>query len=85
MWADYHEFGGDPCNKTRKYIEVHYFCHDGTAEGTILIFKQTKGELTDQPKYATGRESDVFSEGTRGIATYANEAYKVRGDPLSNG
>ena len=33
MWADYHEFGGDPCNKTRKYIEVHYYCHDGT-EGT---------------------------------------------------
>ena len=30
MWADYHEFGGDPCNKTRKYIEVHYYCHDGT-------------------------------------------------------
>ena len=34
VWADYHEFGGDPCNKTRKYIEVHYFCHDGTAQGS---------------------------------------------------
>ena len=39
-----------------------------------------------RPKYAT--ESDVFSEGrsltTRGIATYANEAYKVRGDRVSS-
>ena len=41
------------------------------------------GRLTGGPKYAT--ESDVSSEGrARGIATYANEAYKVRGDRVSS-
>ena len=54
------------------------------------IFKQTKGggsRLTGG-RNMQQRASDVFSEGrsltTRGIATYANEAYKVRGDRVSS-
>jgi hypothetical protein len=23
-------FGSDPCPKTRKYLETHYYCHNGT-------------------------------------------------------
>ena len=38
--SGYTEFGPEPCPGTRKYLEVHYYCHNGTEKG--IIVPQTK-------------------------------------------
>ncbi len=40
VWANFDEFQFEPCEDTRKYLEVHFDCHNGTTRGNQATHHQ---------------------------------------------